>query len=42
MIFYLKREYLMRETVKVSKIFLIIEKFQKLDRSLINMILALG
>ena len=32
----------MRETVKVSKIFLIIEKFQKLDRSLINMVLALG
>ncbi len=32
----------MRETVKVSKIFLLIEKFQKLDRSLIYMILALG
>ena len=32
----------MRETVKVSKIFLLIEKFQKLDRSLINMVLVLG
>ena len=32
----------MRETVKVSKIFLLIEKFQKLDRSLIYMILVLG
>ena len=32
----------MPETVKVSKIFLLIEKFQKLDRSLINMILVLG
>ena len=32
----------MRETVKVSKIFLLIEKFQKLDRSLIYMVLALG
>ena len=32
----------MRETVKVSKIFVLIEKFQKLDRSLIYMILALG
>ncbi len=38
----LKKEYPMRETVKVSKIFLLIEKFQKLDRSLIYMILALG
>ncbi|NKA01570.1 MAG: rod shape-determining protein RodA, partial [Proteobacteria bacterium] len=42
MIFYLKKEYLMRETVKVSKIFLLIEKFQKLDRGLINMVLILG
>jgi hypothetical protein len=41
LIFYLKREYPMRETVKVSKIFLLIEKFQKLDRSLIYMILVL-
>ena len=32
----------MRETVKISKIFLLIEKFQKLDRSLIYMILVLG
>ena len=32
----------MRETVKVSKIFLLIEKFQKLDRGLICMILTLG
>ena len=32
----------MHETVKVSKIFLLIEKFQKLDRSLIYMILTLG
>ena len=32
----------MRETVKVSKIFLIIEKLQKLYRNLINMILVLG
>jgi hypothetical protein len=31
----------MRETVKVSKIFLLIEKFQKLDRSLIYMILVI-
>jgi rod shape determining protein RodA len=42
LIFYLKREYPMPETVKISKIFLLIEKFQKLDRSLINMILVLG
>jgi rod shape determining protein RodA len=32
----------MRETAKISKIFLLIEKFQRLDRSLIYMILALG
>ena len=32
----------MPETVKIPKIFLLIEKFQRLDRSLIYMILALG
>ena len=32
----------MSEVIKVSKIFLLIEKFQKLDRSLIYMILLLG
>ncbi|NCU56070.1 MAG: rod shape-determining protein RodA, partial [Candidatus Fonsibacter ubiquis] len=42
MIFYLKKEYLMPEVIKVSKFFLLIEKFQKLDRGLIYMILLLG
>ena len=32
----------MPEVIKVSKFFLLIEKFQKLDRALIYMILLLG
>jgi len=32
----------MPDRIKVSKVFLLIEKFQKLDRALINMVLLLG
>jgi rod shape determining protein RodA len=32
----------MPDTIKVSKVFILVEKFQKLDRTLINMVLLLG